>query len=142
MICMAIFFFLFLSYYFFMKHLCRFIIIICMFFISLAANAFDSHLCSSISKHTDTISAVQYNDYDILYSKSGASILQNVVRHDSININNKESDNSYDGGLKYLQTLVSQFENLLSYIYTQSFLRNKAKVSFHIALSEIQPNAP
>lgn len=113
-----------------------------MFFISLAANAFDSQANSIILKHTDTISAVQCNDYDVLYSRNSASILQNVVRNDSININNKESDNSYDGGLKHLQTPVSQFENLLSYIYTQSFLRNKAKVSFHIVLSEIQPNAP
>ena len=40
-----------------------------MFFISLASSAFDSHAYSTISKHVDTISAVQYNDYDILYSK-------------------------------------------------------------------------
>lgn len=113
-----------------------------MFFICLVASAFSNQSATSFSRYTDTISAVQCNDCDILYSRNGASILQNVVRHDSININNKESDNSYDGGLKYLQTPVSQFENLLSYIYTQSFLRNKTKVSFHIALSEIQPNAP
>lgn len=113
-----------------------------MFFISLAANACDSQAFNSISKQVDTISAVQCQDCDILYSRNGGSIIQNLERHDSININNKESGNSYDGGLKYLQTPVSQFENLLSYIYTQSFLRNKAKVDFHIALSEIHPNAP
>lgn len=113
-----------------------------MLFISLTANAMDSQVVSSIQKHVDTISAVQNNDYDVLYSKNGTSAIQNVERQDSISLNNKKSDNSYDGGLKYLQTPVFQFENLLSYIYTQSFLRNKAKVNFHTALSEVHPNAP
>ena len=126
-----------------MRHLCRFIIIIFMFFISLAANAFESQSVISFSKHTDTISAIQYNDYDILYSKNSVSVIKNVERQDSISIKNKESDNFSDGGLNnFLLSHSSQFSELLAYIYNQSFLHNKSKVHFSVILSEIQPNAP
>ncbi len=126
-----------------MKYICRFILFICMFFISLSANAFCDISNNVISKHADSISAVNYNDTDILYSRNNGSITQNIERNDSLLINNKTSDNSSDNGFtKYLHASITQFEYLLSYIYTQSYLRNKTKVSFHSELSEIQPNAP
>ncbi len=114
-----------------------------MFFISLSANAFCDLSGDVISKHKDTISAVNFNDTDILYSRNTGSITQNIERHDSLLTNNKNSDNSNGGGItKYLHASITQFEYLLSYIYTQSYLRNKTKVSFRSELSEIQPNAP
>lgn len=114
-----------------------------MFFISLSANAFCDLSHDVISKQTDTISAVNYNDPDILYSRNNSSIIQNIERNDTISLNKKESDNSADNGVtKYLHASTTQFEDLLSYIYTQSFLRNKTKVSLVTTLSEIHPNAP
>lgn len=126
-----------------MKYICRFILFLCIFFISLSANAFCEISQDVISKHTDTISAVNYVDTDILYSRSNCSTITNIERNDTLSLNNKESDNSYDGGVtKYLHASTAQFEDLLSYIYTQSYLRNKTKVSLFATLSEIQPNAP
>ena len=126
-----------------MKYICRFIIFICLFFISLSANAFSDVSQSYISKHVDTIAAVQVNDYDVLYSNSGCSTIQCVQRNDNLSINNKETDNSFDGGLNnFLHQSDCQFKDLISYIYTQSYLRNKTKVSLVKVLSEINPNAP
>ena len=126
-----------------MKYICRFILFLCIFFISLSANAFCEISQDVISKHTDTISAVNYVDTDILYSRNNCSTITNIERNDTLSLNNKESDNSYDGGVtKYLHASITQFEDLLSYIYTQSYLRNKTKVSLFATLSEIQPNAP
>lgn len=126
-----------------MKYICRFILFLCIFFISLSANAFCEISQDVISKHTDTISAVNYVDTDILYSRNNCSTITNIERNDTLSLNNKESDNSYDGGVtKYLHASTTQFEDLLSYIYTQSYLRNKTKVSLFATLSEIQPNAP
>lgn len=126
-----------------MKYICRFILFLCIFFISLSANAFCEVSHDVISKHTDTISAVNYIDTDILYSRNNCSTITNIERNDTLSLNNKESDNSYDGGVtKYLHASTTQFEDLLSYIYTQSYLRNKTKVSLFATLSEIQPNAP
>lgn len=125
-----------------MKYICRFILFLCIFFISLSANAFCEVSHNVISKQTDTISTVIYDNHDILYSRNNSSITQNIERNDSL-LNNKQSDNSYDGGVtKYLHVSTTQFEDLLSYIYTQSYLRNKTKVSLFATLSEIQPNAP
>lgn len=125
-----------------MKYISRLILFICLFFISLSANAFCDISQDVISKKADTISAIIYDNYDILYSRNNSSITQNVERNDSL-LNNKQSDNSYDGGItKYLHASNTQFEDLLSYIYTQSYLRNKTKVSLFATLSEIKPNAP
>lgn len=125
-----------------MKYICRFILFLCIFFISLSANAFCEVSHNVISKKTDTISTVIYDNHDILYSRNNSSITQNIERNDSL-LNNKQSDNSYDSGItKYLHASNTQFEDLLSYIYTQSYLRNKTKVSLFATLSEIQPNAP
>ena len=126
-----------------MKYICRFIIFICLFFISLSANAFSDNSQSYISRHIDTIVATQVNDFDVLYSNTGNATIQGIQRNDTLSLNNKESDNSIDNGLtKYLHASTTQFEDLLSYIYTQSYLRNKTKVSLYATLSEIQPNAP
>ena len=126
-----------------MKYICRFIIFICLFFISLSANAFSDNSQSYISRHIDTIVATQVNDFDVLYSNTGNATIQGIQRNDNLTINNKETDNSFDGGLNnFLHQSDCQFKDLISYIYTQSYLRNKTKVSLFATLSEIQPNAP
>lgn len=126
-----------------MRYICRFILFLCIFFITLSANAFCEISGNIISKHTDTISAVHINDYDMLYSKNNAAVVQNGQRNENLQINGKESDNSLDGGLNnFLHQQTSQFEDLLSYIYSKSYLRNKTKVNLLKVLSEIQPNAP
>lgn len=79
----------------------------------------------------------------MLYSKNNGSVIQNEQRNENLQINNKESDNPLDGGLNnFLHQQASQFEDLLSYIYSKSYLRNKTKVNLLKVLSEIQPNAP
>lgn len=136
-------YFLFLSYYFCMKYLRRFILIICMFFISLAANAYCCENDVCIQKQTDTISAVNFHDYDILYSRNNSQIIQNIENQNSSFLNNKGNYKTYDGGLnKPEHVFINRLESLFSYIYVHSFLRNKTKISFLIALSEINPNAP
>ncbi len=126
-----------------MKYICRFIIFICLFFISLSANAFSDNSQSYISRHIDTIVATQVNDFDVLYSNTGNATIQGIQRNDNLTINNKETDNSFDGELNnFLHQSDCQFKDLISYIYTQSYLRNKTKVSLLKVLSEINPNAP
>lgn len=126
-----------------MKYICRFIVFLCLFFISLGANAFSDSSQSYISKHVDTIAAVQVVDYDVLYSNNGSATIQGVQRNDNLSINHKESDNSFDGGLQnFLHQTDCQFKDLISYIHTQSYLRNKTKISLVKVLSEVNPNAP
>lgn len=114
-----------------------------MFMVTVCANAFCGDVSVAELKSIDTISAIQNHSCDVLTAKSGENIVQCIQRNDSILINNKKSDDSNNGGLNSLLFgNTNQFNELLAYVYNQSFLHNKSKVHFSVILSEIQPNAP
>ena len=114
-----------------------------MFIITLCSNAFCDGVSAIELKRVDTISSVQQYSQDVLMSRTSDTIQQCIQRNDGLFINNRKSDNSYDGGLNnFLLAASSQFSELLAYIYNQSFLHNKSNVQFSVSLSEIQPNAP
>ena len=126
-----------------MRNMCRFIIILCMFFISLSANAFCMDVSHYEKKQVDTISAIRHYNQDFLNSQNNNSVIKNISRNESISVNNRRNDNSLDNGISkvYLENQ-SQFVALISYLYNQSFLHNKSKVHFSVLLSEVCPNAP
>ena len=114
-----------------------------MFIITICSNTFCNEVSAFQIKQIDSISAVQKYNYDVLAAKSNDTITQTFQRNDGLFINNRKSDNSFDNGLNnFLLAASSQFSELLSYIYNQSFLHNKSNVLFSVSLSEIQPNAP
>lgn len=114
-----------------------------MFMVTVCANAFCGDVSVAELKSVDTIAAIQNYTCDALTAKSGETIVQCIQRNDSILINNKKSDDSNNGNINNLLLgNVNQFNELLAYIYNQSFLHNKSKVHFSVILSEIQPNAP
>ena len=109
----------------------------------MCSNVFCDRVSAVELKNIDTISAIQHHSEDILTSKTSDTITQCFQRNDGLFINNRKSDNSYDGGLNnFLLAASSQYSELLAYIYNQSFLHNKSNVLFSVSLSEIQPNAP
>lgn len=128
-----------------MKYISRLILLIYIFFVSIIASfAFDTN--SSISSNNsskDTISAVQYYNQDIINSKDNELLEINISRNDNIFLNNRKTSNLYDGGINnsYIFTL-NQFQNLLYYIYTNTFLDNKTSAVISFLVFEIQPNAP
>lgn len=128
-----------------MKYICRFILLICIFFTSIIASfAFDGNISIQIAERkSDTISAIQYNNKDIIYSKDNEILDNNISRNNAIYFNNRKSQNLYDGGINNFEFITSnQFQSLLYYIYTLSYLKHKTD-SVHSFLSfEIQPNAP
>ena len=126
-----------------MRNICRFIIVLCMFFISLSANAFCTDISVSEKKHADTISAIRHYNQDFLNTEDNHSVIKNIPRNDTLSVSNRKGDNSLDNGMSktFLETQ-SQFQALLSYLYNQSFLHNKSKVHFSVLLSEVRPNAP
>lgn len=128
-----------------MKYICRFILLICIFFTSIIASfAFDGNISIQISERkSDTISAIQYNNKDIIYSKDNEILENTISRNDSVFLNNRKSSNIYDGGINNLGFIISnQFQSLLYYIYTLSYLEHKSNSVFSFLSNEIQPNAP
>lgn len=126
-----------------MKYLCRIMFIFLMFMVTVCANAFCGDISVAELKSIDTIAAIQNHNCDALTAKNNETIAQCIQRNDSILINNKKSDDSNNGNLNNLLLgNTNQFNELLAYIYNQSFLHNKSKVHFSVILSEIQPNAP
>ena len=126
-----------------MRNVCRFIIVLCMFFISLSANAFCTDVSVIEKKQADTISAIRHYNQDFLNSEDNHSVIKNIPRNDKISVNNRKGDNSLDNGFSkgYIEN-TSQYQALLEYLYNQSFLHNKSKVHFSVLLSEVRPNAP
>ena len=126
-----------------MKLLSRITLLFCIFIIIIGTSAFCSENHTYNIKCQDTISAARYFDNDLLCSKNNDYIFQNITRHDSLNINNKKTDNYNDTGNNYfISSQTEQQVNLISYIYNNSYLNNKTKVSFKTLLSEVHPNAP
>lgn len=131
-----------LFYHKIMKLISRIILLFCIFFITLSANVFCSSCDSYLPKNIDTISAVKYYNYDLINSKDNESVLSNINRNDSTISNNKDSNDYYSGLFNKNPNKDKQFKELLSYLYTISYLDNKTKISFLSLLSEIHPNAP
>lgn len=127
-----------------MKFICRLIILFCIFIIAISGNAFCSDYTNSYNiKQNDTISSVNNYNHDLLNSKDNEPVIQNLNRNSNLNIANKEQDSSNDSGLsKFIPKVPEQYTNLLSYIYTKTYLENKEKTLFAFISSEIQPNAP
>ena len=126
-----------------MKILSRITLLFFIFVIIIGTSATCSENVNYNIKYKDTISAVKYFDHDLLNSKNNDYIFLYFTRHYSLNVNNKKTDNSNDSGNNYfIPNQTEQQVNLISYIYNNSYLNNKTKVSFKTLLSEVHPNAP
>lgn len=114
-----------------------------MFFITLSVSAFCVDSSFVEKKTVDTISSINVLHQDCIAAKSSESVISAMQRNDGLFIGNRKTDNMFDNGLNNAVFGNSnQLEDLLAYIYNQSFLHNKSKVHFSVILSEIQPNAP
>lgn len=127
-----------------MKYFSRILLFIFIFLSSIiSAFAVDDSLISIKNKTNDTISAVQYYNKDIINSKDNELLEINISRNDNIYLNNRKTSNIYDGGINNSYIFISnQFQNLLYYIYTNTFLDNKTSSVSSFLAFEIQPNAP
>lgn len=126
-----------------MKYISRLILIIFLFLITISANAFWKDSSSLEIKTVDSISSINVLHQDYICAKNGESYILSDQRNDGLFVTGRKTDNSFDNSINsFLFGNTEQFENLLSYLYNQSFLHNKSKVHFSVSLSEIQPNAP
>lgn len=114
-----------------------------MFFVTLSLNAFVVDTSLVTNKTVDTISSVNLVHQDYIAAKDSESVISALQRSDDLFISHRKTYNSFDSGLNNsVLGNSNQFENILAYIYNQSFLHNKSKVNFSVLLSEIHPNAP
>lgn len=125
-----------------MKFISRFLIILFLFCIALASNANSFDFSNPAVKHTNTISITKYNEID--YNKDRHhTIISNLNCNNSNYINNKRNDNNVNNSIGNITNDNNkQFENLISYIYIQSYLQTKTKINQSSVFSEILPNAP
>ena len=125
-----------------MKYVGRLILIICLFLISISANAFWKDSSIEI-KTVDSISSINVLNQDYICAKNSESYILSDQRSDGLFVTGRKTDSPFDNSINsFLLGNTEQFENLLSYLYNQSFLHNKSKVHFSVSLSEILPNAP
>lgn len=126
-----------------MKLLGRIIFIFFIFIVTLSVNTISDNkeICSGMP--VDTISAVPFNDYDLLNSKDNNIFLQNIQRNDGLFVNNRKTDNSTGFGLnKIINIQTKSFINISFYEIKQLFSEYKSKINIISLLSEVIPNAP
>lgn len=126
-----------------MNKLSRFIVLICIFLIAfLTGILYTDNSCIEI-KNTDTITSGQIYKQEVLTEESSVSVIQALQKNENFVLNNKRNDIFSNGGIDniFFEKL-TRFKAIISYIYNQSFLINKAKYVFAIIFSEINPNAP
>ena len=126
-----------------MKYISLLILIIFLFLITISANAFWKDSSSTEIKTVDSIYSINVVHQDCICTQSAETYILTNQRNDGIFVNGRKTDTSFDNSTNGIfSENTEQFENLLSYLYNQSFLHNKSKVHFSVSLSEIQPNAP
>ena len=100
-----------------------------------SANLYSSFNCT-------TISATKPIEKDIINSKDNEFSLSAIQNSNTQITSRRNNDNQNGNRENHSITLPIQFNNLISYIYNQSYLDDKNELALLLLLHQIQPNAP
>ena len=122
----------------FVKKILLILFLVLTTFSSFEANA----TCQISTSNFATISAIKPIEKDFLNAKDNEFSLSAISNSTSQIANRRNNDNQNGNSENHSITLPIQFNNLITYIYNQSYLEDKNELALLLLLHQIQPNAP
>lgn len=122
----------------FVKKILLILFLVLTTFSSFEANA----TCQISTSNFATISAIKPIEKDFLNAKDNEFSLSAISNSTSQIANRRNNDNQNSNTNDNFVILPKQFNNLITYIYNQSYLDDKNELALLLLLHQIQPNAP
>ena len=118
-------------------------ILLIIFLVLATFSSFEAKSASLYSSFDcTTISATKPIEKDIINSKDNEFSLSAIQNSNTQITSRRNNDNQNGNSENHSVVLPIQFNNLISYIYNQSYLDDKNELALLLLLHQIQPNAP